>query len=96
MFVQIVHFKLKPEASAQQFLAYTSEMVDWLRQQEGFLGYELCEGTDSWSDRLVWENKKFAESGSRRFLDTKLAQDLTALVKDGYTAFFGSPVMSVP
>jgi len=53
MFVQIVKFKLKPDSSRESFLELTEQMVAWLKIQDGFIAYELYEGSEFWSDRIA-------------------------------------------
>ena len=94
MYVQVVKFALKPGASSQHFLALTEEMLAWLKQQEGFLGYELYEENGVWLDRVVWQNKTAGEAGLRNFLTTPLAAKIIEFVEDEPQVFFGKPVLT--
>ena len=96
MFVQIVQFVLKPEASVERFRALSHDMVAWLQAQEGFVGYELYEGRNTWADRLVWRDRECAEQGLKRFLETPLAGNITSQVAEGFTAFMGRAVIVAP
>jgi quinol monooxygenase YgiN len=89
MYVQIVKFKLKPNASRDEFLLLTERMVDWLKIQDGFVAYELYEGDEWWSDRLVWESDADAQDGLAEFLDTELAAHIISKVEPDYSSFFG-------
>lgn len=94
MFVQIVRFKLKPRTSREAFLNLTEQMISWLRGREGFIAYELYEGSEFWSDRIAWENQDFAQEGLNGFLSTAIAKRMLPLVEDGYSSFFGQAVSS--
>jgi hypothetical protein len=94
MFVQIVKFKLKPDASREIFLELTEQMVAWLKSKDGFIAYELYEGSEFWSDRIAWNDQSFAHGVLKEFLSTAIASELIRLVEDGYSSFFGQVVMS--
>ena len=94
MFVQIVKFKLKPDTSRELFLDLTAQMVTWLKNKDGFIAYELYEGSEFWSDRIVWNDQCFAQEGLKDFLNTGIAKKLVHLVEDGYSIFFGQLVTS--
>lgn len=94
MFVQIVKFKLKPDSSRESFLELTEQMVAWLKIQDGFIAYELYEGSEFWSDRIAWNDQSFAQEGLKEFLSTAIAKNLVHLVKDGHSSFFGQSVVS--
>jgi len=92
MFVQIVKFKLKPDASRELFIHLTESMISWLKTRKGFVAYELYEGTEFWFDRIVWEGKEYAEAGLKDFLSTTLAKQIVGVVEDGYSSFMGQVV----
>lgn len=92
MFVQIVKFKLKPDTSRVSFLEHTEQMVAWLKTKDGFIAYELYEGSEFWSDRIVWNDQSFAQDGLKDFLCTSIAKKLVQLVEDNYSSFFGQVV----
>jgi len=94
MFVQIVIFKLKPEASRELFTQLTRQMIAWLKIREGFVAYELYEGAECWSDRLVWSNKSYAEEGLKDFLLTDVSRKILSLVDDDYNSFMGQEVIA--
>ncbi len=94
MYVQIVRFKLKPDTPREEFLDLTSEMAILLKKMEGFVAYELYEGSESWSDRIMWESEKHAQEGQRTFLSTAIAKQIIALVENDYSSFFGKVVAS--
>ena len=94
MFVQIVKFKLKPDTSRESFLDLTEQMVAWLKNKDGFIAYELYEGSEYWSDRIAWNDQSFAQDGLKDFLSTAIAKNLVHLVEDGYSNFFGQSVVS--
>ena len=68
MYAQIVKFNLKPESSRELFLKFTEEMIEWLKEQVGFVAYEIYEGPDSWTDRIVWNTELQAKDGLHKFL----------------------------
>ena len=92
MFVQIVKFKLKPDTSRELFLDLTEQMVAWLKSKDGFIAYELYEGSELWSDRISWDDQSSAQNGLKEFLKTAIAKDLVHLVEDGSSSFFGQVV----
>ena len=95
MFVQIVKFKLKPDASRELFLELTEQMIAWLNSRTGFIAYELSEGTEFWSDRIVWKDQGYSQEGLNDFMTTAIAKNLLYLVEGGYSSFFGQVVASV-
>jgi len=94
MFVQIVKFKLGPDASRESFLDLTEQMIAWLKNKTGFIAYELYEGSEFWSDRIVWEDQGSAQDGLKDFLTTAVAKKMIQLVEDSYSSFFGQAVVS--
>lgn len=94
MYVQIVKFKLKPDSSREAFLELTEQMIAWLKSREGFIAYELYEGSEFWSDRIAWENEKFAQDGLSEFLTTPFAKQIISLVENDYISFFGDAIAS--
>ena len=95
MFVQMVKFRLKSDASRESFMQLTEKMVAWLKQRNGFVAYELYEGAECWSDRIVWRNKEHAEDGLKHFLLTDIAKQITLLVQDSFDSFMGQQVVAV-
>ncbi len=89
MFFQIVHFKLKTDASREEFLELTEQLIVWLKSKTGFVAYELYEGTERWADRITWENEKLAEVGMKDFMTSEVAKKLIHLIQDGYSNFWG-------
>lgn len=94
MFAQLVKFRLKPDTSREHFLHCTEKMVAWLKSRHGFVAYELYEGTEYWSDRIVWIGKMEAEQGSKEFLLTDIAAQIMRLVEDDYNSFVGEIVVA--
>jgi quinol monooxygenase YgiN len=94
MYVQIVKFKLKPSSSRQKFLELTNEMIRILEEMDGFVAYELYEGSSCWSDRIVWESEKYAKEGLNIFLSADIAKQIIQLVDSDYSSFFGKVVAS--
>jgi len=94
MHVQIVKFKLKPSSSREQFLVLTSQMIAVLKEMEGFMAYELYEGSECWSDRIVWKSEKHAKDGLNAFLSTAIAKQIIPLVESDHSSFFGEVVAS--
>ena len=94
MYAQIVKFKLKPDSSRELFLNLTEQMINWLKNKSGFVAYELYEGPEYWSDRIVWKNQEFAQESLKDFLATNIAEQIIQLVDNGYSSFFGHEVAS--
>ena len=94
MYAQIVKFKLKPDTPRDKFLQLTTQMIAWLKEREGFVAYELYEGSECWSDRIAWENKQHAQEGLNAFLSTAIAKQMIPLVESDYSSFFGEEVAS--
>ncbi len=94
MFVQIVKFRLKPDASRERLLALTGQMIAWLKERPGFVAYELYEGPESWSDRIAWETRGHADDGLQDFLATPIATQMLPLREAGHSSFFGEAVAS--
>jgi hypothetical protein len=95
MFVQIAIFKLKAGVSRKVFVALTEQMVSWLMSREGFVAYELYEGVASWSDRIVWSNKRYAEEGLKAFVLTEIAKEIMDLVENDFNSFMGQQLVTV-
>ena len=94
MFFQIVHFKLKTDASREEFLKLTEQLIVWLKSKTGFVAYELYEGSERWADRITWENEKLAEAGMKDFMTSEVAKKLIHLIQDGHSNFWGKLVTS--
>ncbi len=94
MLVQIVQFKLRPDASGESFLGLAGQMMAWLETRPGFIAYELYEGSGCWCDRIAWTDQACAQEGLREFLATRIAQEMIPLVEDGFSSFFGEAVVS--
>ncbi len=92
MFVQIVKFRLRPDAPRKSFVDLAQQMIAWLESRPGFIAYELYEGSGCWSDRIAWKDQACAETGLREFLATEIAKQITPLVADGSSSFFGEAV----
>lgn len=94
MYVQIVNFKLRPDTSCAAFLELTEQMIAWLKNQDGFVAYELYKGADCWLDRIAWKSAKHAQDGLSEFLSTEIAQLMLPLVESDYNSFFGEAIVS--
>ncbi|MER5180268.1 hypothetical protein ABT009_18160 [Streptomyces sp. NPDC002896] len=90
--VHIVISRLRPGASREGFLDVTRRMVNWLRLQPGFVGYELYEGEDNWADRLEWESTAYAEHGRQAFLATDIYAEMIQFVADDHRGIIGRSV----
>ena len=87
---QIVITRLRDPAERERFLDVTRSMVAWLREQTGFLGYELFEGEHGeWSDRLSWASREDAERVTRAFVETPVGREMLDLVAPGYRYIMG-------
>ncbi|MGZ5780845.1 MAG: hypothetical protein ACXWIN_07815 [Burkholderiaceae bacterium] len=73
MIAQIVIFKLKAPKLRGAFLEATKEMLAWLHRQPGFISYELVEGENVWSGRLVLETCDDEARGRDAFFSTNIA-----------------------
>jgi hypothetical protein len=69
-------------------------MIQVLKEMEGFVAYELYEGSSCWSDRIVWKSEKHAQEGRSAFLSTSIAEQIILLVESDYSSFFGEEVAS--
>lgn len=87
--VQIVVFRLVPDADREAFLRVTEQLVDWLREQPGFVGYQLYEGQQDWADRLEWDTSAHAEQARRNFTATEVYADLITYLADDYRSMIG-------
>jgi quinol monooxygenase YgiN len=94
MFVQIVKLKLKPDSSRELFIQLTEQMVAYLKSRDGFVAYELYEGVECWSDRIVWLEKSYAEKGLKEFSTTELARQVMSFVEEDFISFFGRAVVT--
>lgn len=94
MHVQIVKFKLKPDASREKFLELTAQMISQLKEMEGFIAYELYESPECWSDRIAWKSKAHAQNGLQAFLSTAVSKQIIPLIESEYSSFFGDSVIS--
>jgi quinol monooxygenase YgiN len=94
MHAQIVTFRLKPGCSRETFLALTEQMATWLKDQAGFVAYELYEGVECWTDRIVWASEASAREGLDRFRATAMAPKLMQCVENDFSSFFGNAVVT--
>lgn len=94
MHAQIVTFRLKPGCSREMFLELSEQMAAWLKDQAGFVAYELYEGAEGWADRIVWETAASAREGRAGFRRTTLAQKIMHCVENDYSSFLGNAVVS--
>ena len=94
MYAQIVKFKLKADSSRELFIELAGEMVSWFRGRRGFVAYELYEGDEFWTDRIVWEDKIYAEEGLEAFLSTAMAKRLLGMIEGDFSSFFGQVVVA--
>lgn len=90
--VHIVISRLRPGAGREEFLDVTRRMVNWLRLQPGFVGYELYEGEETWADRLEWESTVCAEQGRQAFLATDIYAEMIQFVSDDHRGIIGRSV----
>jgi hypothetical protein len=93
MYAQIVTFSLTPDTSRAVFIDLTRKMCRWLERAEGFLAYELYEGAESCSDRIVWETEGHARDGLDAFIKTEMAEQMISMVENDYRSFFGKAVV---
>ena len=93
MHVQIVKFKLKPDTSRETFIELTEQMLAWLNSADGFVTYELYEGSEYWCDRIAWKSDKHAQEGLKAFRRTATAKQMIPLVESDYSSFFGEAVV---
>jgi hypothetical protein len=89
MIAQIVIFKLKAPEMRELFLKATDEMATWLYQQPGFVSYDLVEGDDVWSDRLVWTSRGDELRGRNAFFETEIARRLLQCVDPDFRSMTG-------
>lgn len=90
---QIVITRLRDPAERERFLDVTRQMVAWLSEQSGFLGYELFEGEHGeWSDRLSWASREDAERVTRAFVETPTGREMLDLVAPGYRYMLGERI----
>lgn len=94
MHVQIVKFTLKPGTSREAFLDLTEQMIAWLKGKDGFVAYELYEGSKCWFDRIAWESEKHTHDGLNAFQETAIAKQMIPLVESDYSSLFGEAVAS--
>jgi quinol monooxygenase YgiN len=90
--VHIVISRLRLGASREGFLDVTRRMVNWLRLQPGFVGYELYEGEENWADRLEWASTAQAERGRQAFLATDIYAEMIQFVSDDHRGIIGRSV----
>jgi hypothetical protein len=90
--VHIVILRLRPGVSRDGFLDVTRRMLNWLRLQPGFVGYELYEGEETWADRLEWESTGHAEQGRQAFLATDIYAEMARFVADDHRGIIGRSV----
>lgn len=89
MIAQVVIFTLKTPELRQEFLALTERMAAWLYQQPGFVSYDLIEGDNTWSDRLVWQSQEDEQRGRTAFLHTPLAASMLECIAADFRSITG-------
>ncbi|WP_148714171.1 hypothetical protein [Chitinolyticbacter meiyuanensis] len=90
MFSQIVQFRLMVEADADHFEALIDQMITWLQQRSGFIGYQLFRTGRDGIDLIHWQDEASCRAGLAAFLETGLAQALMALCESECSSFFGT------
>jgi len=93
MIAQVVIFTLKTPELRKEFLELTEQMVAWLYQQPGFVSYDLIEGDNAWSDRLVWQSLEDEKRGREAFLDTATARKMLECVDVDFRSVTGEAVV---
>ncbi len=76
------------------FLDLMEQMITWLKNQDGFVAYELYEGQIAGWTELHGKNVKQAQDGLSEFLSTEIAQQILPLVERDYSSFFGEAIAS--
>ena len=74
--------RLRAPEHRARFLELSSETEAWLRDQPGFLRYELVELDDGWMDTMLWSDASAADAGNRRFGSTPIAAAFAEIVED--------------
>ncbi|WFP78040.1 antibiotic biosynthesis monooxygenase [Mesorhizobium sp. WSM4906] len=66
--LEIVSFRLKPEAAAD-FVAQNGAVTDWLARQPGFLSHHLGKREDGgWIDVVRWQSREQALAAAGRIM----------------------------
>lgn len=90
--VQIVITKLKPGADAQKFLELSEKMHSWLKNQDGFVSYELYSDETKYADRIVWKSRDDAEHVNHLFVASDIFKEMELLIDPDYMGFLGRKV----
>jgi hypothetical protein len=79
--LELVSFKLKPNASATQFTDANKTVETWLRQQGGFVSRHLCENDNgTWHDVVVWQNGELAQDAAESFMQELCDSEFMAMI----------------
>jgi hypothetical protein len=81
--LEVVLFKLKPDADEAAFLAASEAVMPDLRTMRGFIRRELFKDADGrWMDTVHWHSLDDAHRAAEAFLSLSCAQTLIAQIND--------------
>ena len=65
--LELVNVRLKPTISNTDFLAYSEQLNQWVKQQPGFEYRALTQAEDgSWNDVVFWQNMNSAKMAQQQ------------------------------
>lgn len=91
--VQVVIFKLRPDANRERFIELTKQMKAWFLTQDGYVSYEIYDNHPNWADKLVWRDIERAERIKKAFHDSAIFKELEKLLEQDYRGFLGEEIV---
>lgn len=85
MYRDIIHYQLAENTSEQHLLKVAQKIIDdWMKQQPGFISWEIHKNEDSsYTDIVSWENKSDAKNAEKEMINIPNAQSWFACYKEG-------------
>lgn len=81
--LELVSFKLKPEADDSQLADLQPEVNSFIKQQPGFYYRSLAKDTDGqYLDIVYWESEEKAKAASEKFMEQAWAEKMMSLIDE--------------
>ncbi|MEO7426295.1 MAG: hypothetical protein ABI036_13990 [Fibrobacteria bacterium] len=92
MVTQLIISKTKSEIPRPEIIQLTKLMVEFFKQQSGFIKYELFENGSSWADKILWESQDQALQGISAFKLSDIGRKMLSILEPGLVVFTGTLV----
>jgi hypothetical protein len=85
MYKDIISYELAAGITKEHLMAVAKKVVDnWMKNQAGFIKWEICENNDGGlTDVVFWESKEAAKNAEKEMANIPNAGDWFACYKSG-------------